>query len=147
MTLTTVLTLSTSHSYHDSQQSEGTSSFSITANGDGNGNGQDATNTGHSFPYGSDAVAPESSSRTLYYISAQNDLYQVSEFVKFVVPFGVGTTLVLLWHSFATFFSVMGAVILWPISFAEEIGVLPVSPETNMRDEKTYEERPTELTR
>ncbi|EEP78133.1 predicted protein [Uncinocarpus reesii 1704] len=78
----------------------------------------------------------ESPSRpTLYYIAAQNDLYETSEFIKFVVPFGVGSTLVLLWQCFATIFSVVGAVVLWPISFAEEAGMLPVAEKGNIQDE------------
>jgi hypothetical protein len=51
-----------------------------------------------------------------YWIKSQNDLYQTSEFVKFVVPFGIGYTLVLMWHFFATFACVVGAIVGWPVS-------------------------------
>ncbi|KXT15579.1 hypothetical protein AC579_9964 [Pseudocercospora musae] len=44
-----------------------------------------------------------------YYIQSQNDLYQVDQFVKFFAPWNIGTTLVILWHFWATFFCVIGA--------------------------------------
>ncbi|KAF1949279.1 hypothetical protein CC80DRAFT_510657 [Byssothecium circinans] len=53
-----------------------------------------------------------------YYISSQNDLYQVDEFVKFVVP--PGWILVWLWHFWATFFCLLGAFVLQPITWAEQ---------------------------
>ncbi|KXT04519.1 hypothetical protein AC578_8623 [Pseudocercospora eumusae] len=44
-----------------------------------------------------------------YYIQSQNDLYQVDQFVKFFAPWNIGTTIVILWHFWATFFCVVGA--------------------------------------
>ncbi|KAL4926401.1 uncharacterized protein BDV17DRAFT_269771 [Aspergillus undulatus] len=56
-----------------------------------------------------------------YYIQKQEDLYQTSEFIKFVVPYG-GELLVLMWHAFATLFSIVGVFALWPVMVAEERG-------------------------
>jgi hypothetical protein len=59
--------------------------------------------------------------RSKYYITSQNDLYQTSEFVKFVLPwFGLGTIGVMLWQFIATIFCIIGAVIGWPITWLEE---------------------------
>ncbi|KLJ10819.1 hypothetical protein EMPG_13800 [Blastomyces silverae] len=70
---------------------------------------------------------PRSTSTTLYYISAQEDLYQISEVVKFVLPFGIGVMLTLVWHSFSTAFCVCAAWVLWPIAWAEEREFLPLT--------------------
>ncbi|KAL3434526.1 hypothetical protein BDV09DRAFT_169640 [Aspergillus tetrazonus] len=56
-----------------------------------------------------------------YYIRKQEDFYQTSEFIKFVVPYG-GHMLVLMWHAFASLFSIMGVFLLWPVMWAEERG-------------------------
>lgn len=56
----------------------------------------------------------------LYYIQSQNDLYQTSEFIKFVVPWGIGSGLIILWHLFNTFLCVLGAIALSPISWLLE---------------------------
>ncbi|KAF7163061.1 hypothetical protein CNMCM5623_008081 [Aspergillus felis] len=61
---------------------------------------------------------------TLYYIAKQEDLYQVSEFVKFVVPH-VGHLFVLAFQSFATLFCILGVVIFYPIMWLEERRVIP----------------------
>ncbi|KAF2739418.1 hypothetical protein EJ04DRAFT_484221 [Polyplosphaeria fusca] len=53
-----------------------------------------------------------------YYITSQNDLYQVDQFVKFVAP--GGWVLVWLWQFWATLFCLLGAVALWPVSVVEE---------------------------
>lgn len=53
-----------------------------------------------------------------YYIASQNDLYQVDQFVRFFAP--GGWILVQMWQFWATFFCLLGAIALWPISFAEE---------------------------
>jgi hypothetical protein len=53
-----------------------------------------------------------------YYISSQNDLYQVDEWVKFLIPFG--WIFVWLWHFWATFFCLLGTIALWPVSLVEE---------------------------
>ncbi|KAJ5593812.1 uncharacterized protein N7459_000020 [Penicillium hispanicum] len=62
--------------------------------------------------------------KTMYYIAKQEDLYQTSEFVKFVLPH-VGHWLVLAWHVMATLFCVLGVTLLWPILWLEEKGYLP----------------------
>ncbi|KAK4505685.1 hypothetical protein PRZ48_003650 [Zasmidium cellare] len=51
-----------------------------------------------------------------YYIQSQNDLYQTDQFVKFFAPWGIGVTVVLLWHFWATFACVMGAYLGQPIT-------------------------------
>lgn len=53
-----------------------------------------------------------------YYIISQNDLYQVNEWIKFVW-FG-GAPIAWLWQILATFLSLLGAVLLFPISLIEE---------------------------
>lgn len=62
--------------------------------------------------------------KALYYIAKQEDLYQTSEFVKFILPH-VGHWLVLVWHLIATFFCVLGVTFLWPMLWLEENGYLP----------------------
>lgn len=62
--------------------------------------------------------------RTLYYIAKQEDFYQTSEFVKFILPH-VGHWLILAWQLIATFFSILGVTCLWPILWLEENGHLP----------------------
>ncbi|ORY04295.1 hypothetical protein BCR34DRAFT_627114 [Clohesyomyces aquaticus] len=54
-----------------------------------------------------------------YYIESQNDLYQVDQFVKFVAP--GSWVLVWLWQFWATFFCLLGAAALWPVSVVEEL--------------------------
>ena len=72
--------------------------------------------------------------RAKYYITSQNDLYQTSEFVKFVFPwFGLGTVGVMLWQFVATIFCIMGAVLGWPISWLEE-NVFGGNRERRIRD-------------
>ncbi|KAM5472265.1 hypothetical protein MauCBS54593_002856 [Microsporum audouinii] len=70
------------------------------------------------------AVQPAKSSKPLYYIASQNDLYQTNEYIKFIVPYGIGSTLVLFWHFFATVFCVIASFIFWPIAWVEEKGTL-----------------------
>ncbi|KAM5438488.1 hypothetical protein MferCBS31731_005065 [Microsporum ferrugineum] len=70
------------------------------------------------------AVQPAKSSKPLYYIASQNDLYQTNEYIKFIVPYGIWSTLVLFWHFFATVFCVIASFIFWPIAWAEEKGTL-----------------------
>lgn len=62
--------------------------------------------------------------RPLYYISKQEDLYQTSEFVKFILPH-VGHWLVISWHLTATLFCLLGVTLLWPMLWLEENGYLP----------------------
>lgn len=73
---------------------------------------------------GSRNDAPAKGDKTLYYITKQEDLYQTSEFVKFILPH-VGHWLVLAWHLIATIFCVVGATFLWPMLWLEENGYLP----------------------
>jgi len=68
--------------------------------------------------------SPTSDARRLYHIAKQEDLYQTSEFVKFILPH-VGHWLVFAWHLIATFFCVLGATLLWPMLWLEEKGYLP----------------------
>ncbi|KAJ9254568.1 hypothetical protein DTO195F2_6553 [Paecilomyces variotii] len=80
------------------------------------------------YPYSSSSDTPETQKedRKLYYIKSQEDLYQTSEFIKFVVPYGIGFTIVLLWQTFATLFCSVCAVILSPILWLEETGRFPI---------------------
>lgn len=63
-------------------------------------------------------VRPPSSRK--YYIQSQNDLYQTSEFVKFVAPLGIASTFVALWGYAATLMCVLGALLFAPLTWAEE---------------------------
>jgi hypothetical protein len=69
---------------------------------------------------GKDSTTADKNTNTKYWISAQEDLYQTTEFVKFFLPFGIGAFLVFFWHLFATVGCVLGALFLWPISWAEQ---------------------------
>lgn len=60
-----------------------------------------------------------------YWISKQEDLYQVSEFVKFVAPH-IGHLLVFAFHLFATLFCILGTVVLAPILWLEDEGYIPL---------------------
>ncbi|KAJ5930240.1 hypothetical protein N7466_005733 [Penicillium verhagenii] len=62
--------------------------------------------------------------KSLYYIKKQEDLYQTSEFIKFLLPH-VGHWIVTAWHLFATFFCIIGVYALWPMLWLEENGYLP----------------------
>ncbi|KAL8775558.1 MAG: hypothetical protein Q9209_000054 [Squamulea sp. 1 TL-2023] len=61
-----------------------------------------------------------SSEKPLYFIQSQNDLYQVNEFFKFFSQFGIVSGLLLLWQFIATVFCILGATMLWPISWVEQ---------------------------
>lgn len=61
---------------------------------------------------------------THYYIAKQEDLYQTSEFIKFVIPH-LGQPVVLFWHAFATLFCILGVALLWPLVRLEESGWIP----------------------
>ncbi|OJD32693.1 uncharacterized protein BKCO1_3700010 [Diplodia corticola] len=56
--------------------------------------------------------------RAKYYITAQNDLYQTSEFVRFFWPGGF--LFVWMWQLAATFFCVLGALFLSPLTALQE---------------------------
>lgn len=53
-----------------------------------------------------------------YFITAQEDLYQTTEWLKFLVPW-VGAPLLVAWQLFATLLSVVGAVVLAPVSWLD----------------------------
>jgi len=53
-----------------------------------------------------------------YYIASQNDLYQVDQWIRFLLP--GGWVLVQLWHALASFFCVVGTYVLWPVTWVEE---------------------------
>ncbi|CAF9930459.1 hypothetical protein IMSHALPRED_008180 [Imshaugia aleurites] len=57
---------------------------------------------------------------TTYLIRAQNDLYQVNEWVKFVSPFGILSVLVYAGQMLATLLCVLGAAVGWPVSWVEQ---------------------------
>ncbi|OAL17868.1 hypothetical protein AYO22_11212 [Fonsecaea multimorphosa] len=48
------------------------------------------------------------SDQVKYYIQSQNDLYQTTEFIKFLVPWGIGVFLVITWQFWATILCVIG---------------------------------------
>jgi hypothetical protein len=62
----------------------------------------------------------------LYYITKQEDLYQTSEFIQFIMPH-IGYWLVFGWHLIATLFCVAGVTLLWPILWLEEKRYIPGS--------------------
>ncbi|KAH8435139.1 uncharacterized protein LDX57_012768 [Aspergillus melleus] len=62
--------------------------------------------------------------KTLYYIQKQEDLYQPTQFVKFLFPH-FGHWFVRLFHFFATLFCVWGAWLFWPFIWLEENGYIP----------------------
>jgi hypothetical protein len=43
-----------------------------------------------------------------YYIQSQNDLYQTSEWIKFLVPWGLGALIMAVWQFWATLLCVIG---------------------------------------
>lgn len=71
-----------------------------------------------------DLVSDSSQDETRYYIKRQEDLYQTSEFVKFLLPH-VGHWLVSIWHLIASVFCVLGVFLLYPMLWLEENGYLP----------------------
>jgi hypothetical protein len=86
-----------------------------------------------------------------YWIASQEDLYQTTEFVKFFMPFGIGSFFVFFWHLFATAGCVLGAYLLWPITYFEEKRIsLPLGDEgRNVVDlvEQAFEEIKSGVTR
>ncbi|MCJ1260781.1 hypothetical protein MMC22_000644 [Lobaria immixta] len=60
------------------------------------------------------------SSPTKYLIKNQNDLYQASELARFLSPFGIISSLVLVLQLLATALCVLGAGIGWPVTWVEE---------------------------
>lgn len=62
--------------------------------------------------------------RTHYFIAKQEDLYQTSEFIKFVVPH-IGHLVIYTWQAFATLFCLFGVALFWPLVWLEERGWVP----------------------
>ncbi|PLB49944.1 hypothetical protein P170DRAFT_435229 [Aspergillus steynii IBT 23096] len=62
--------------------------------------------------------------RTLYYVKQQEDLYQTTHFVKFLLPH-IGAWMVSFFQFFATLFCICGAWLLWPLIWLEENGYVP----------------------
>lgn len=56
-----------------------------------------------------------------YYIQSQNDLYQVDQFVRFILPWGIGTTIILIWHWFATLCCILGARLGAPLRWNNQV--------------------------
>lgn len=84
---------------------------------------------------GADAELPSlSSSSRRYWIAAQEDLYQTTEFVKFFLPYGIGVCVVLLWHMVATAVCVLGAIALLPVTWLEERGRWPLNEGRNITE-------------
>lgn len=71
-----------------------------------------------------DASSLVNGDHRFYYIAKQEDLYQTSEFVKFVIPH-FGHFLVVVLHAFGTLFCVLGAIICSPVAWLEEKGYIP----------------------
>ncbi|KAL4778971.1 hypothetical protein BJX76DRAFT_342102 [Aspergillus varians] len=69
--------------------------------------------------WGEDSAQGDGEKR--YYIRKQEDLYQTSEFIKFVMPYG-GHLLVGMWHAFASLVSIIGVFVLWPVMWAADRG-------------------------
>ncbi|KAE8152841.1 hypothetical protein BDV25DRAFT_137514 [Aspergillus avenaceus] len=74
-------------------------------------------------PTGSSLPSGPKRGKEKYYISKQEDLYQTSEFVKFILPH-VGYWIVVGMHAFATVFCVLGVFLWAPFVFLEERGLL-----------------------
>jgi hypothetical protein len=55
-----------------------------------------------------------------YYIQSQNDLYQSSEWMRLVLPYGIGAILLETWQFMVTILCVIGAVSGRPISWMQE---------------------------
>jgi len=63
-------------------------------------------------PSGLAKEAGENSQDEKYYIQSQNDLYQTTEFIKFVVPWGLGVLFVVVGQFWSTFVCVAGALVV-----------------------------------
>ena len=91
------------------------------------------TDPSPSSPYAVEPVEYKPST-TRYYIQSQNDLYQTSEWIKFLLPWlDVGTIAVVLWQLIATFFCVIGAMVGWPITWIEE-NFIGGNPQQKIKD-------------
>ncbi|KAL7930291.1 hypothetical protein V8C35DRAFT_313481 [Trichoderma chlorosporum] len=64
----------------------------------------------------SSALAGPGQERLRYYIASQEDLYQTTDFVAFVVPY-LGPLLVFLWQLYSTALSVVGSILFLPLYY------------------------------
>lgn len=62
----------------------------------------------------SEALAGPGQERSRYYITNQNDLYQVNDFVNFLLP-GLGPVLWFLWQLYSTGLCVLGSLVFLPL--------------------------------
>ena len=70
----------------------------------------------HQFPPSSPKTTDITSPQLRkYFIASQNDLYQVDQFTRFILPLG-GATLVLIWHWLATVSCIIGARLFSPLT-------------------------------
>jgi hypothetical protein len=58
------------------------------------------------------------SGRSKYYIKRQDDLYQVDQWIRFLLP--GGWVLIWAWWAWSTFFCLLGCFILRPVTWIEE---------------------------
>jgi hypothetical protein len=61
------------------------------------------------------ASEPEPTSEGQYYITKQEDLYQVNEWIKFIVPFGIGDFFISLGQQFVTALCLVGTIVFFPL--------------------------------
>jgi hypothetical protein len=57
-----------------------------------------------------------------YYIYSQEDLYQTNEWIKFVIPYGVGYALMTIWQYYATILCCIGVLLGWGLIWLQEQG-------------------------
>lgn len=74
-----------------------------------------------------------------YYIASQDDLYAVDQWIRFIAP--GGWILVHLWQFWASFFCVVGAIVLHPITLLEERFSRSSGGEFERQREKKHFER------
>ncbi|KAH0490807.1 hypothetical protein TgHK011_002259 [Trichoderma gracile] len=72
--------------------------------------------SGRSSSSVSSALAGPGQERLRYYIASQEDLYQTTDFVAFVVPY-LGPLLVLLWQLYSTGVTVVCSLLLLPLYY------------------------------
>lgn len=58
--------------------------------------------------------------KTMYYISSQNDLYQTSDWIKFIIPWCIGHTIVVCMQLFATMMCIIGSFLFIPQTWWKE---------------------------
>jgi len=58
---------------------------------------------------------PEDEDEAQYYIAKQEDLYQVNEWIKFLVPFDIGTFIISIVQLIATWFCLAGTIAFFPL--------------------------------